>query len=90
MRSWLDEALFFVRSVSFILDPSFVLKSFSLEIRVKGIVSSKHFRIRRGFFVKIYRFVDLFYYILCAWNYGIYHIALSGGYLQLIYNIFYK
>ena len=39
-----------------------------------------------GFFCKN---LDLFYYILCAPKYGIYHIALHGGYLQLPCYIFY-
>ena len=37
----------------------------------------------KDFFVNIYRFIDLFYYILCAPKYDIYHITLHGGYLQL-------
>ena len=38
----------------------------------------------KGFSAKIYRFVDLFYYILCAPKYDIYHIVLHDGYLQLL------
>ena len=86
MRSWLSGVWCFVRTVNLILDPWFVLKSSSLEISIfKALYAIPHWR---AFLQKfIYRFVDLFYYILCAPKYGIYHIVLHDGYSQLLLQI---
>ena len=42
MKSWLGEVWCFVRIVTLLLDPWFVLKSSLLEIIPKGAMSSKH------------------------------------------------